>query len=82
MNEAIATAPPTYKLVHYGGEKVKGSFYNKELQRFDKKDEVYKDEKILRTRWKRGVKEYFINWKCYSEKFNSWIKEIEMTNTI
>ena len=30
----------------------------------------------------KGVKEYFINWKCYSEKFNSWIKETEMTNTI
>ena len=30
VSEAIATAPPTYKLVDYG--EVKGSFYDKELQ--------------------------------------------------
>ena len=71
VSEAIATTPPTYKLVDYGGEEVKGSFYDKELQRVDKKDEVYKVEKILRTRRKRGVKEYFVKWRGYPEKCNS-----------
>ena len=82
VSEAIATTPPTYKLVDYGGEEVKGSFYDKELQRVDKKDEIYKVEKILRTRRKRGVKEYFVKWRGYPEKFNSWVKETEITNTI
>ena len=52
VSEAIATAPPTYKLIDYGGKEVRGSFYDKELQRVDKKDDVYKVEKILRTRRK------------------------------
>ena len=82
MSEAIATISPTYKLVDYGGEEVKGSFYDKELQRVDKKDEVYKVETILRTRRKRGFKEYFVKWRGYPEKFNSWVKETEITNTI
>ena len=54
VNEAIATAPPIYKFVDCG-EEVKGSFYDKELQRVDKKDEVYKVEKILRTRRRKEV---------------------------
>ena len=45
-SKTIATTPPTYKLVDYG-EEVKGSFYDKELQRVNKKDEIYKVEKIL-----------------------------------
>ena len=60
VSEAVSTAPPAYKLVNYGGEEVKGSFYDKELQRVDKKDEVFKVEKNLRTRQKKGVKEYFV----------------------
>ena len=60
MSEAVSTAPPTYKSIDYGGKEVKGSFYDKELQRIDKKDEVFKVKKILRTRRKRGVKECFI----------------------
>ena len=59
VSEEIAAAPPNYKLVDYGGVKVKDSFYDKELQRVDKKDELCKVEKILQTRRKRGVKEFF-----------------------
>ena len=82
VSEAIATSPPTYKIIDYGGEEVKGSFYDKELQRIDKKDEVYKVEKILRTRRKNGVKEYFVKWKSYPDKFNTWVTEAGMASTI
>ena len=71
VSEAIATSP-TYRIIDYG-EEVKGSFYDKKLQNIDKKDDVYKVEKILRTRRKNGVKEYFVKWKGYPDKFNSYV---------
>ena len=81
MSKIVSSAPPTYKLVDYW-EEVKGSFYDKELQKVDKKDEVFEVKKILRIRRKRGVKEYFVKWWGYLDKFNSWVKETETTNTI
>jgi hypothetical protein len=80
--DAIQTSPPTYKLEDYGGEKLDGSFYEQELQRVVKTDRVYKIDKIVRTRRKAGAKEYFVKWKGYPDKFNSWVKDSEMTNVI
>ena len=47
--------PVTYKIADYSGEKIKGKFYELELQRIVKEDDVYKVEKVLKTR-KRGSK--------------------------
>ena len=37
--------------------------------------DVYRDEKILRTRKRKGVVEYLVKWKDYADKFNSWVSE-------
>ena len=71
--EVIDTKPPTYKLEDYGHEKIKGGFYEKEIQRVVKTDDVFKVKKVFATRKRKGVKEYFVKWKGYPEKFNSWI---------
>jgi hypothetical protein len=80
--DAIRTSPPTYKLEDYSKEKLDGSFYDYELQRVVKTSEVYKIEKIVKTRRKGGAKEYFVKWRGYPDKFSSWVKEIDMTNVI
>jgi hypothetical protein len=80
--DAIRTSPPTYKLEDYSKEKLDGSFYDYELQRVVKTNEVYKIEKIVKTRRKGGAKEYFVKWRGYPDKFSSWVKEIDMTNVI
>ena len=79
ITDVIDTKPWTYKLEDYGHEKIEGSFYEKELQRVDKTDNVFRIEKILSTRKRKGVEEYFIKWKGYPEKFNSWIGESDLT---
>ena len=33
---------------------------------------VYDVEKVLRTRRRNGKVEYYIKWKGYPDKFNSW----------
>ena len=37
--------------------------------------DVYRVEKILRKRKRRVVVEYFVKWKDYPDKFNSWVAE-------
>lgn len=74
ISERITRNPPVYKLKDYDGEELKGTFYEQELQRVDKKDELYEVEKVLHTRKPRGVKEYFVKWLGYPTKFNSWVR--------
>ena len=80
--EVLPTAPLTYRLQDYGGETLVGTFYGKELQRVVKNDDVYKIEKILKSRRRRGVKEYFVKWKDYPTSFNSWVKDSDITDAI
>jgi transposase InsO family protein len=82
VSEVARTSPPTYVLEDYDGEKLQGSFYDKELQRIIKTDDVYKIEKIIRSRRRQGIKEYFVKWRGYPEKFNSWVKESDVGDSI
>ena len=66
---------PVYKLKDDAGEILDGTFYEPELQKIIKNDDVYRVEKVLRKRKRRGVTEYFVKWKGYSDKFNSWVSE-------
>lgn len=53
------TKPVTYRLEDYGGENVKGTFYEKELQKVAK-PETYYIERVIKTRNRRGRKQYFV----------------------
>ena len=70
------THPVTYGLKDATGESIKGSFYEPELQTVDKTDDVYVVEKVLKTRRRRGRVEYFVKWRGYPEKFNSWTADV------
>ena len=75
ISKRIPRNPPVYKLKEYDGDELEGTFYEDELQGVQTKenDQVYKIEKILKTR-KRGKKvEYFVKWLGYPEKYNSWV---------
>ena len=71
----FARQVPVYKLKDDAGEILDGSFYEPELQKIIKNDDVYRVEKILRKRKRKGVVEYFVKWKGYPDKFNSWVPE-------
>lgn len=65
---------PTYTLKDYHNEIIEGNFMENQLTSIKKenKDTTYSVEKILKTRTKKGKKEYLIKWLNYSDKFNSW----------
>jgi len=68
--------PPTYILQDYLGEGIKGKFYEEELQVVHKSGNIYVVESVLKTK-KRGKKvEYFVKWRGYPDKFNSWVNNI------
>ena len=69
------TNPVTFGLADYSGEVIKGKFYANELQKTIK--DVYRIEKILKTRRRAGRVEYYVKWLGYSDKFNSWVENIK-----
>ena len=79
MSKQIPRDPPVYKLKDYDGEELKGTFYEKELQKVMKSDDVYEVEKILKKR-RRGHRnvQYLVKWLGYSNKFNSWVPASEI----
>ena len=55
----------TYNITDLNNEKITGSFYEKELQKTNKKE--FRIEKVIK---KKGNKLY-VKWKGYSNSFNS-----------
>ena len=71
VTEVQNTIPPTYKIQDLNGEDIEGTFYEQELQK--SKQEIFRIEKIIRSRMKNGKKEILVKWEGYDKSFNSWI---------
>ena len=66
---------PVYRLQDLAGEEITGSFYQSELQKIDyNPNQIFKIEKVLKTRGKGRNKQYYIRWKFYPKKYDSWVK--------
>jgi hypothetical protein len=72
----IPSDPITYELADLNDEKLKGKFYQEELQKILKEDDIYRIEKILKTRKRGRKREHFVKWKDYDNSFNSWTSDI------
>jgi len=68
------TEPITYGLTDLAGESITGKFYTQELQKVIK--DVFRIEKVLKTRKRAGKTEYLVKWVGYSNNFNSWVNEL------
>ena len=76
--EAFTGDPPYYKIRDLRGEDVKGSFYEPELQKVVKSDNIYKVESILKKRKRNKGHEYFVKWLGYPDSFNCWVRERDL----
>ena len=72
VTDRFPTTPVTYAIKDLADEEIKGRFYELELQLIVKEDNVYDVEKVLKTRRRNGQVEYYVKWKGYPNKFNSW----------
>jgi len=65
---------PIYRIKDYNGEEITGTFYQSELQKIDiKDDELWKIEKILKTKGKGHNTQLYVKWLNWPYKFDSWI---------
>ena len=68
------TVPWTYEISDLNGDKIVGSFYEKELEKSDQKE--FRIEKGIK---KKGNKLY-VKWKGYDNSFNSCIDKKDPIN--
>jgi hypothetical protein len=79
VDGVLPTSPVTYTIVDWGGEEIKGTFYEQELQKV-KEPAEFKVEKVLRRKKEGGKNMAFVKWLSYPDKFNQWISEDDFTN--
>ena len=65
INTIKSIVPCTYAISDLNGEKIAGSFYEKELQKTNLKE--FRIEKVL----KRKGDKLYVKWKGYDNRFNS-----------
>ncbi|KAJ8685931.1 hypothetical protein QAD02_021724 [Eretmocerus hayati] len=67
--------PPVYFLQDLAGEDIDGFSYEEELSRVrkDLRTEAFEVDEILKTSGHGDKRRYFVSWKEYPEKFNSWV---------
>ena len=70
--------PPYYKIKDLQGEWLEGTFYEEELQKIYKKDDVFRIERILQQRKRKKGVEFLVKWFGYPTSFNSWVPEKDM----
>jgi hypothetical protein len=80
ISKQIPRQPPVYKLKDYDQEELDGTFYNEELQKVIKEDDVYEVEEILEKKGRGKNEQYFVKWLGYPAKFNSWIPASQLKN--
>ena len=79
IDERLKSDPVTYKLVDFTGEKISGSFYESELSRVHIPEKpVYRIEKVIMERRRKGKVEYLVKWVGWPEKFNSYVTKKEL----
>ena len=66
------TVPWTYVINDLNGEKIIGTFYEKELQKTNQKE--FRIEKVI----KRKGDKLYVKWKGYDNSYNSWINKKDL----
>ena len=70
------TVPKTYVINDLNGEKITGTFYEKELQKTNR--EEFRIEKVI----KRKGDKIYVKWKGHNNSFNSWIDKKDLVNIL
>lgn len=68
---------PYYQIKSEDGSTVDKRFYPEDLQTVY--PNLYRIEKILKTKTVRGKKQYYVKWLNHPDKYNSWIDAKEVT---
>ena len=65
---------PIYKLDDWYNKPVKGTFYQKELQKIEvRDDDMFKVEKVIKYKGRGNKREALVLWLGWPKQFDSWI---------
>lgn len=76
ISDRVGRVPVVYKIKDFDGEEIEGTFYEEELQRVHKTDQLYRIERIIKKQTRNGKTRYFVKWFGYPDKFSSWVDHI------
>ena len=76
----IARELSIYQLTDDSGEILEVSFYEEELHKVIKEDNIFRIESILNKKKTGRYTFLLVKWKGYPEKFNSWVNEEDIKN--
>lgn len=77
IKSRLSRRPPVYTIKDQDGEIIEGVFYEPELQKVDiGSDDLFIIEKIIKTRKRGGKTDYFVYWRGYPSKFDSWVSDL------
>ena len=78
VTKIIPRLPPVYRLQDYADDEIEGVFYEEELQKVHKSDDVYKIEKILAEKKENCKVKVLVEWLGHDKKLDSWIPKSEL----
>lgn len=79
ISEILDTTPITYRLRDFKDELILGGFYDYELQEV-KDTGRYLIEKVIKSKFVNGIKQYLVRWQGYNSKFDSWVSSEHLNN--
>lgn len=69
---------PVYQLQDIELNPIRGVFYTEELQKIRvDPDHLWKIDKVLKTRKRKGKTEYLVSWLHWPPRFSSWVTNIQ-----
>ena len=71
----------TYRIKEENRKLIKGSFYEKELQKTQRK-KVFEIEHLIDTRIFRGRPQTLVKWKGYPDSYNKWLYNRDMRKMV
>ena len=78
MAKTFKDSTPYYKIEDLNGEEITGIFYQEELQKIDKTDNIFKIERIIKKRSTRKSMQYLVKWLGFPESFDSWVDKKDL----
>lgn len=81
ISNRLSTYPPVYTINDESGSRIKGTWYEPELQRVRIINETYRVEKILSTRKLNGKTQYLVRWAGYPSSFDSYVNKADVITT-
>lgn len=74
VTSIVERDPTVYRIADLDGDDIEGTFYKQEIQKvLSDEGGVKVIEKIIKQKRKGKTIQYFVKWRGYHSKFNSWV---------